>query len=625
MKKITRFVVAFSLAVGMTGVLSSCENDAPEINASWNYITDWSKLVEAINNQSANMSIDMKTLGDNIVASIDNNGDLIMKAIDRNGNSVSSAITTGFSGTKEILGTVGNNIVLSLDRNTQAIVTFDNNTQNSFKSLMTTIENENAKLVLAVGKVEGEVKAVAFAVDTQGNVIKVAIADAATLLNNTLLAQNTLISTKADEMKTELTNLKNQNSTDLTNLTTQMKTSLAAVESATTTGFTNLTTKTEAGMEALGNKLKDINGTIKLGASDITGQIRTSNLALLTGMATVVQTQGSTIASAINRNTEATNNAATTLATAISTFDENTQAKLEALATQLKNSGESIETVLTTLLDENSALVTVINTQGETIAQGIVDVTTELKTLNEGIAGLNETITGKSNALIYNLNNNATTLKEALDGNTAAIATLDQNQLDALGLLKDEIATQGGDIKGAVADMNTAIVAAIGANGTVLGQISTDLQTMSTNLSTAFGNNIDALQNIFGAIGLLKDELEDIADVVGDLGNIDLSDLVKAVTKISKKVDNSAIADAILTIKTSQDAANDYLEQLSTKLGKTNTNLKDIKDALAGLDELDDIYTAITSADANQQLTTLNEKLGAIVGKLEEIKTKIKP
>ena len=97
MKKLTRIVVALLCTIGMTGVLSSCENDAPAINAQWTYITDWSKLIEAINNQSAKMTIAIEGLGDNLTAKLDANGRLIMNAIDQNGQTVSSAITSGFS------------------------------------------------------------------------------------------------------------------------------------------------------------------------------------------------------------------------------------------------------------------------------------------------------------------------------------------------------------------------------------------------------------------------------------------------------------------------------------------------------------------------------------------------
>ena len=237
MKKLTRIVVALLCTIGMTGVLSSCENDAPEINAQWTYITDWSKLIEAINNQSAKMTIAIEGLGDNLTAKLDANGRLIMNAIDQNGQTVSSAITSGFSGTNQILGTMGDNIVAGINANTAAIIKFDENTQRSFTNLMSTITQENAKLILAIGNVEGQVRAVALAVDQNGNVIRAAISDAATLLNNTLLAQNTLLSTKADEMKTEIINLSDANSSAISALKDQMQSSLASVETATTTGF----------------------------------------------------------------------------------------------------------------------------------------------------------------------------------------------------------------------------------------------------------------------------------------------------------------------------------------------------------------------------------------------------
>lgn len=790
MKKLTRIVSALLLAVGMTGVLSSCENDAPEINAQWTYITDWSKLVEAINNQSAKMTIAIEGLGDNLTAKLDANGRLIMNAIDQNGQTVSSAITSGFSGTNQILGTMGENIVAGINANTAAIINFDQNTQRSFTNLMNTITQENAKLILAIGNVEGQVQAVALAVDNNGNVIKAAIADAATLLNNTLLAQNTLLSTKADEMKTEIINLSNANSSAISALKDQMQSSLASVETATTTGFTNLTTKTEAGMEALGNKLSGINDAITLGAANITAQMVTSTSSIngtlqdgfsgiktqlntsLDAIVTIIQTKGGAIADAIDRNTTATTNAGTEIKAAISTFDENTQAKLKALAKQLKASGEEIQTVLTTLLDENSALVTIIDEKGETIAQGIVDVKTELATLNENITNMNQILTDKSDLIIA-----------AIDENTTAIGQLDENLQGSLSDMQEEIATQGGeivagiatmsqDLNGSILNLQEALVAAIGDNGVILSQIADNVATMDQNLSKrlnkianninsfselfstyadgiyeqlglingsiqtmdgnqqagaellidaiydlsdangenmsalieaintqggelvaaidgngelivgaigengtaisqaitvqgeaivaeitnlkkavknqleginttlqttndkldltngnlsniqgAIANNATALTNIFNAVDDINDNLEDIAEA---LGAIDTEALVEAVGAIATNTgEEGALAQAILTISTSQTRANTYLKNIATAIGTGNASLDEIAGALDALDALNDIYTAITAANANEQLANLEAQLDKIVKKLEQIRQTI--
>ena len=790
MKKLTRIVVALLCTIGMTGVLSSCENDAPEINAQWTYITDWSKLVEAINNQSARMTIAIEGLGDNLTAKLDANGRLIMNAIDQNGQTVSSAITSGFSGTNQILGTMGDNIVAGINANTAAIIRFDENTQRSFTNLMNTITQENAKLILAIGNVEGQVRAVALAVDQNGNVIKAAISDAATLLNNTLLAQNTLLSTKADEMKTEIINLSDANSSAISALKDQMQSSLASVETATTTGFTNLTTKTETGMEALGNKLSEINGSITLGAANITAQMVTSTSSIngtlqdgfsgiksqlntsLDAIVTIIQTKGNAIADAIDRNTTATTTAGTDIKAAISTFDTNTQAKLKALAKQLKASGEEIQSVLTTLLDENSALVTVINEKGETIAQGIVDVKTELAALNQNITNMNQILSEKSDLIIA-----------AIDDNTKAIGKLDKNLRKSLGNMQEEIATQGGAIVGGIATMSQelngsifnlqeALVAEISANGVIMQQIADNVATMDKNLSkklqrisnniasfsevfdfyadgivtklglidgsiqtmdenqqagaeliaeaiydlsiangekmdslftvintqggelvaaidyngelivdaiddngtaisnaitvqgeaivaeitnlkkavknqleginttlqttndkldltngnlsniqSAIVNNAQALTNIFNAVDDINDNLEDIA---GALGAIDTEELVEAIGAIATNTgDQGAIAQAILTISTSQTRANTFLKNIATAIGTGNANLADIKDALDELQTLGDIYTAITDANAKVQLANLEVQLDKIVKKLEQIRQTI--
>ena len=629
----------------MTGVLSSCENDAPEINAQWTYITDWSKLVEAINNQSARMTIAIEGLGDDIAAKLDNNGNLIMNAIDQNGRTVSNAITNGFNGTTDVLGTWGNNIVLALDRNTAAVVSFDSHTQASFTSLMQTIQTENGKLILAIGAVEGQTKAIALAIDAQGNVIKAAISDAATLLNNTLLAQNTLISQKADELKTELVNLNNGNSTALTNLMNEMKTSLAGIETATTTGFTNLTTKTEAGMDALGSKLSGINEAITLGAANITNQMVTSTGTLaqgLDGIVTIIQTKGNAIADAIDRNTEATSNVGTKLEFAISTFDANTQAKLKALTKQLKASGENIASVLTTLLDENSALVTVINDKGDAIAQGIVDVQTQLVELNQNINNLNQLVEAQTDAIVG-----------SIDDNTLAIGALDEELQSSLSDLKEEINTQGGEIVGGIAglgdsvdEMNYAIVGAIGENGVVLGQIADNIATVNETLVdklTSVNKHLKTQNQQFDefADGLLasietygerffetSDEFMDKLDeLFGEDGTVvaaidDNGELIVAAIGAN----GTAISDAITAqgeavvaeitnlkkvVKNQLEGINTTLQTTNDKLDLTNGNLSNIQSAIVNnAQALTNIFNAVD--DINDNLEEIADALGAI-------------
>lgn len=635
MKKLTRIVVALLCTIGMTGVLSSCENDAPEINAQWTYITDWSKLVEAINNQSAKMTIAIEGLGDNLTAKLDANGRLIMSAIDQNGQTVSSAITSGFSGTNQILGTMGDNIVAGINANTAAIIKFDENTQRSFTNLMSTITQENAKLILAIGNVEGQVRAVALAVDQNGNVIKAAISDAATLLNNTLLAQNTLISTKADEMKTEIINLSNANSSAISALKDQMQSSLASVETATTTGFTNLTTKTEAGMEALGSKLSGINEAITLGAANITNQMVTSTGTLaqgLEGIATIIQTKGNAIADAIDRNTTATTTAGTNLALAISNFDANTQAKLKSLIKQLKASGENIEKVLTTLLDENSALVTVINDKGNTIAQGIVDVKTELATLNQNITSLNQLVAAQTNAIVGSIGKN-----------TRAIGALDGKLQQSLSDLKGEIATQGGEIVGGIASlgdsiaaMNTAIVAAIGDNGVVLGQIADKIATVNGTLVdqlTSINRHLKTQNRQFDefADGLLA-RIDDYGDLFFDTSDEFMAQLdslfgeegtvVAAIDDngelIATAIDNNgaAISQAITTQGAAIVAEIQNLEAYVGGIDETLKTANQKQDLVIG--NLTNIQGAIANnAGALQnifgQIQGINEKLGTIL------------
>lgn len=626
MKKLTRVVLTCVCAVGLAGTFTACETDAPEINVSWSYISDWSKLVEAINNHTAEMTVKVQGLGDNLAAQLDANGKLIIDAIDKNGRNVAASITSGFEGANKVLGTVGDKLVVSIDKNTAAIVTLDQNTQKSFADLMATVQTENAKVILAIGEVAGQTKAVALAVDKNGNVIKAAIADAAELLNNTIIAQNTIISQKADKLATEIVNLSNSNANAIGSLKDQMKSSLAGVENTTKNSIADLTTKTEAQLKDLGTKLaantdtlstnlNKINATITLGAADITQQIDASSKTIVSA----INTKSDTIAAAIDRNTTATTNTGTGIKTAITTLDTNSANRLQDVLKALSNSSDSIQKTLFTLLDDKSALITCLNTQGEAVAKGIVGVQTRLDSLNNNITDLPELLKGQTDLVVAAINNHG-------DSVTTAIGALDANLQATLDSLKKAI-EESGIIKGSASiirdahgDFVGAYITAVGANGTVQKQLTVTLAEISSAVADALSDyDNTAADGIFAGNNTIANLTDD--DVAK------LNSLKAEAVKAGGKVVATEGSDGNVTV-TAMDkngaTIGTALSLPSQTIAATITNLKKVSSSTATSLAITDVNGSVSNADLTniaKTVTTNAQIISNIYSKLDAINT----
>lgn len=626
MKKLTRVVLTCVCAVGLAGTFTACETDAPEINVSWSYISDWSKLVEAINNHTAEMTVKVQGLGDNLAAQLDANGKLIIDAIDKNGRNVAASITSGFEGANKVLGTVGDKLVVSIDKNTAAIVTLDQNTQKSFADLMATVQTENAKVILAIGEVAGQTKAVALAVDKNGNVIKAAISDAAELLNNTIIAQNTIISQKADKLATEIVNLSNSNANAIGSLKDQMKSSLASVENTTKNSIADLTTKTTAQLKDLGTKLaantdtlstnlNKINATITLGAADITQQIDASSKTIVSA----INTKSDTIAAAIDRNTTATTNTGTGIKTAITTLDTNSANRLQDVLKALSNSSDSIQKTLFTLLDDKSALITCLNTQGEAVAKGIVGVQTRLDSLNNNITDLPELLKGQTDLVVAAINNHG-------DSVTTAIGALDANLQATLDSLKKAI-EESGIIKGSASiirdasgDFVGAYITAVGANGTVQKQLTVTLAEISSAVADALSDyDNTAADGIFAGNNTIANLTDD--DVAK------LNSLKAEAVKAGGKVVATEGSDGNVTV-TAMDkngaTIGTALSLPSQTVAATIKNLKEVSSSTATSLVITHVNGSVSNADLTniaKTVTTNAQIISNIYSKSDAINT----
>ena len=120
----------------------------------------------------------------------------------------------------------------------------------------------------------------------------------------------------------------------------------------------------------------------------------------------------------------------------------------------------------------------------------------------------------------------------------------------------------------------------------------------------------------------MKGKLTEIAEAVG-ANTESVDDLVRAVGLIATNTgEDGALAQAILTISTKQTLLNTYIKAIATKMDTTNGSMAEIVNALGALNN---IYTAITDANAKVQLANLEVQLNNIVTKLETISNNIRP
>jgi len=295
----------------------------------------------------------------------------------------------------------------------------------------------------------------------------------------------------------------------------------------------------------------------------------------------------------------------------------------------------------------------------DNLSKKIQNLSTRLKGISDNITSFSQIFDSYADGIITKLGVIDGSIK-TMDGNQQAGAELIAEVIydfskangEKMDSLFTVINTQGGELVAAIDGNGELIVGAIGANGTAIkdaittqGQaivaeitnllgvarnINQNLalanqkaditnQTLN-NIQVAIVNNAQALNNIYTAIDNVKGKLAEIADAAG-ASSAYVDDLVEAVGLIATNTGgNGALAQAILTISTKQTLLNTYIKAIAGKIDTTNGSMAEIVDAL---DALNNIYTAITAADANEQLENLADQLDKIVTKLEQIKGKM--
>ena len=559
-------------AVGCTIFLTGCENDAPEmnINITYNHISDFSGLVDAVNNQTAVLKV-----------AFDENGNLIMTALDRNGQAIANTLTDGFAAVTATFSEKMDALILSVDNNTLAVVNMTNTLSERLEALRKTAESVGASLVYAMNK-NGEL--IVLAIKENGEVI------AAELINQT--EQLKLLNSNLITVSNKIVTAIDKNTLAVVTMDANMK---AAVQSLT------------AEVESQGGNIQTaINeqGQLVVAAFDRNGSLIKTEIA---GVATQVKAAVGAIVT-LDGDLTALVTASTA---AITKFDADNKQALADVEDAIENIGATIVVAvdgsLTDVKDainaQKGALVAALNTNGDVIKGAIGDVKDELHAYN---ASFDEKM-GQ--------------LKVAINGNTVAIYNLDDHNATAISNLQAKIA---GDTEGtlvaAIVDQNTAIVSALTGSGGVaasivaeLGEVKSSLDNIAsavTSINGTLNTKLDAMLTALQTIATNSvnlsylAKLDDLDDIKTYLSS--LSEMKTALDGIKTNTEKLAVLDAISTA----------VQGINTNTTNLPTLLANIKNAIEALKYNSGVYTIGTDYylseavyDAIKDNPTLSEQL----------------
>lgn len=535
--KLRALLIAVVASAGCITFLTGCENDAPEMNISvtYNHISDFSGLVDAVNNQTAILKV-----------AFDENGNLIMTALDRNGREISNALTDGFSAATAAISEKMEALILAVDSNTVALVNMTDDLNERMEDLRKTAVTVGASLVYALNK-NGEL--IVLAIKENGEVIAAELVNQTEqlrLLNSNLLAVGSWLVASIDRNTV----------------------AIVTMDGNTKTAIRNLTSEVEAQGGHIRTAIND-QGQAVVAAFDRNGSLITAEIA-------GVATQVAVVAGAIGTLDADLKVLMTAATTAITKFDADNQQALAGVEDAVKNIGAnivvavdgSLTDVTNAINAQKGALVAAINDNGDLINVAIGEVKQELVTMNAKIVALDDNLQAVITAQTTAITDFDADMKAKLDALTSEVNTQGGNLSAAIGTLD-------GNVSGAIGAQQVAIVGAINTQGgslgtaiagvqTAIGEVKTVLTNYPTDFNTAMNQLVVAVNNNTQAIATL------------DTNNANkLQALVSAVSDSS-----GSLVTAIVNQKTAIVSA---IASNGAVLGSVVVELQDIEEAIKDL------------------------------------------
>lgn len=526
-------------------------------------------IVVAMNNNGELLRLQIDETGKLLSTSLLNSTDAIVKAI----NDQTKSLEERFAILDASLKAGFTDVKVSVDKNTGAITLLDKNTNASLEKINGSLTDGFKLLKEQISTTGNDV---IYALDNNGNLLRVELGKQQEALSATIVGQTTkLIAAINDQTST----LGKRIEALSTVVETGLKNVVVSVDK-NTGAITLLDTNTQVSLNGINMSLGKIDGTLISGFQAIKTEISTTGGNIITALdkngnllrleldkqqkllsATIV-TQTDKLAKAINDQTASLSSRFEALTTALSTglanitveidkntgaiktLDTNTQASLGTLNTTILNGFNKLNE---TMDDKGNKIVTAIGTQTDAIGtqteaikkQGKLlrmTITKSGKLIATEIVGsintLNATLASQNALLESKLDAINTAISSGLAKVTAEERRIGRTLLFGLTAINIQLKGTNTELQNANAQLKTLNTTLKDLNKNLVSGFKTvanSINKMSGELSVKLADNTTAIVNMEGS---MKNNLKSLKDAVDKQGG----DIVTAIDKNGKVV-----------------------------------------------------------------------------------------
>lgn len=603
-------------------------------------------IVVAMNNNGELLRLQIDETGKLLSTSLLNSTDAIVKAI----NDQTKSLEERFAILDASLKAGFTDVKVSVDKNTGAITLLDKNTNASLEKINGSLTDGFKLLKEQISTTGNDV---IYALDNNGNLLRVELGKQQEALSATIVGQTTkLIAAINDQTSTLDKRIKALS----TVVETGLKNVVVSVDK-NTGAITLLDTNTQVSLNGINMSLGKIDGTLISGFQAIKTEISTTGGNIITALdkngnllrleldkqqkllsATIV-TQTNKLAKAINDQTASLSSRFKALTTALSTglvgiiveinkntgaiktLDTHTQASLGTLNTTILNGFNKLNE---TVDDKGNKIVTAIGTQTDAIGtqteaikkQGKLlrmTITKSGKLIAAEIVGsidtLNATLASQNTLLESKLNAINTAISSGLAKVTAEERRIGRTLLFGLTAINIQLQGTNTELQNTNAQLKTLNTTLKKLNKNLVSGFKTvanSINNMSGELSVKLADNTTAIVNMEGSmknnLKSLKDAVDkqggDIVTAIGKNGEV----VVAAIDK-NGNVISTAIGGVVDAITTQTADLNKAITDGTASVVASNGKLKTaIEDAIKSLENKQD-------ANAKTQIDLLKKML----------------
>ena len=603
-------------------------------------------IVVAMNNNGELLRLQIDETGKLLSTSLLNSTDAIVKAI----NDQTKSLEERFAILDASLKAGFTDVKVSVDKNTGAITLLDKNTNASLEKINGSLTDGFKLLKEQISTTGNDV---IYALDNNGNLLRVELGKQQEALSATIVGQTTkLIAAINDQTST----LDKRIEALSTVVETGLKNVVVSVDK-NTGAITLLDKNTQVSLNGINMSLGKIDGTLISGFQAIKTEISTTGGNIITALdnngnllrleldkqqkllsATIV-TQTDKLAKAINDQTASLSSRFEALTTALSTgladikveidkntgaiktLDTNTQASLGTLNTTILNGfnklnetvddkGNKIVTAIGTQTDAIGTQTEAIKKQGKLLRMTITksgkliatEIVGSINTLNATLASQNALLESKLDAI-------NTAISSGLAKVTAEERRIGRTLLFGLTAINIQLKGTNTELQNANAQLKTLNTTLEDLNKNLVSGFKTvanSINKMSGELSVKLADNTTAIVNMEGS---MKNNLKSLKDAVDKQGG----DIVTAIDKNGKvvvaaidkngNVISTAIAGVVDAITTQTADLNKAITDGTASVVASNGELKTaIVDAIKSLENKQD-------ANAKEQIDLLKKML----------------